>query len=488
MNPILERMRSALERDLRDVLGYELAVTGAAGCYITFNGEADPDDDGSRLSFYGLTYPEVSAAHRQAIGNRWQGDGPGVLVNAGALVAEFGSIADAIPKICGTTIHEFGHRLVDGGALFASKGDEQRDADYGMFVGAIVAREPPAETKPWKPCVAHSVAWVRGVFHLAHRLRKRGWKIPASVLLGYEGQLGRPMAYTRYLAEELRVLEAVPVSVVLTMPARAELVREWEVATEQSLTDADRPWRHDRLGIFAPTQRKGNAMRLFESLRTRERKAEMSAKDAYTAMVIKVADERPPSEDEAATICERARKTVADLEGDVSRLLDRRRLFGVMTAGDGAELSITKARADLDTEEKRFQKLRQEHEGRVGAINAKLVAAQNLIGSADSAKRALVDGVSDPSVRQQREALEERMSEVRAEISDNSRRTRDLEHAVGANASAEYRNDEDCPVLAGQRERLREAKAERVRLSERAEAIEAEISRFERQKMCDPAA
>ena len=80
------------------------------------------------------------------------------------------------------------------------------------------------------------------------------------------------------------------------------------------------------------------------------------------------------------------------------------------------------------------------------------------------------------------------MSEVRAEIADNSRRVSGLEHAIGANASAEFRNGEDCDVLAGQRERLREARAEALRLNQRAEAIEAEISRFERQKMCDPSA
>ena len=62
MNPILERMRSAIERDLADVLAYELEATKAAGCYVVLVSETDLADDGAQLRFWGHTFPKCAAA------------------------------------------------------------------------------------------------------------------------------------------------------------------------------------------------------------------------------------------------------------------------------------------------------------------------------------------------------------------------------------------------------------------------------------------
>lgn len=227
----LLELRARLEDDFAAILRPELDRYGGAACYVVLVHETQLV--ASATDFYGATSPRMTGWFRGEIGSRWQGPGPCALLNEMVLLEEFGGcLSDATGAIAAICCHEFAHRLTDGCGLF----EMPESDDRGLFEAMVfTSRSNDGERLPdpaptYNP---HSVAFVRAAFHLAHRMRVRGWKVPTSRLFGWWNRCGRPHLYARLLADELEEFEAVPVEQVLTLPIPEAVAAEWEHANRE---------------------------------------------------------------------------------------------------------------------------------------------------------------------------------------------------------------------------------------------------------------
>lgn len=222
---------------------------------------------------------------------------------------------------------------------------------------------------------------------------------------------------------------------------------------------------------------------LIEKLRKRETVLKESGSKTYRDLVRTVADGASVPEDKAADTCERAGKSADDLERDVTRLVERRRLFDSFRGSAAAEQELQTARGELAAEVERFKAIEAKHAGMVQTINARIAAATAKFSGAESARQALIDGVTDPALFAERDGLLSRLREIEGEQAEVHQRIASLDHVIGVN----QRDDDGTDGIVAEQVQSRRDARERLReLSTEAEAVNARLVTFDRERMTSP--
>src|SRR5262245_36400087 len=113
----LRQFRDQLERALAELIAPELAAEGMTSVYVVLGSELLLP---SSVKFGGITCEDLGEILRPAIGARWRGAGPTVLVCDQLLMSHFGGDLEMTKLMVGTwAVHELAH-VVDRDQLCAT--------------------------------------------------------------------------------------------------------------------------------------------------------------------------------------------------------------------------------------------------------------------------------------------------------------------------------------------------------------------------------
>lgn len=215
-------LRDRLESDLAAVIVQELWQSGAKGFYIVLSSEVPGLQLDGNLG--GMTHPNVASWLRPEIGNRWRGNGPGMLLVDGPGCSPEWLTAKAI--------HETAH-IATSIELFSNPSPTAAAALKGLV------KTPPRSWPAHRGAVAwrgHGLDFVRAVFHIAYRMTARGHNVCPALLLNWQGCGYRTpwQDYYAALINECDQRESDPISEIHTSVPPAGFMRLWAADLHES--------------------------------------------------------------------------------------------------------------------------------------------------------------------------------------------------------------------------------------------------------------
>lgn len=208
-----------MESDLNELLRPELSSADAARLYVVAQSQLENPE----LESFGVYSEVIASVYRNEIGNRWEGNGPGMLIGDLNILRETEregrSSSIAVRDICETAIHEAGHVLVETPMFLVpptSRSFTQRArASIQTFTGTYT------DAKAF-PRGGHTPEWARITLHLAWRMQCRGWPVDFDGLwYCCATGLWRPTTLSAALSEEFTRLADVPLGQLCRHPAPA---------------------------------------------------------------------------------------------------------------------------------------------------------------------------------------------------------------------------------------------------------------------------
>ncbi len=124
----------------------------------------------------------------------------------------------------------------------------------------------------------------------------------------------------------------------------------------------------------------------------------------YNELVAAVSNGKAPDPASAETVLHDAGKTVGDLEADVSRIIDRRRLRKMMESAAGIEAEREKLAAVEAEVDVKFQRAAEERESRIWNLSAQFRELDAKATARDAAKNELERTASEATKTALKEA------------------------------------------------------------------------------------
>lgn len=205
--------RSSLETKLATVIAPELARAGATSVYVVLASEAGIEFDRSVL---GATNPRASLWLKSAIGNRWKGAGPAMVLNThGNAWLDSQKLGKRDAVTAASALHELVHNVM---RICLFEADDQPDLDTLtfdrlMFAGDV--RPAIGLSEFQSPDQPHGWRFCRLVCHAAERLRQLGQAVSGQALLSWPYYTGKTVwQWQAALAEEIEEYADLPLSAI----------------------------------------------------------------------------------------------------------------------------------------------------------------------------------------------------------------------------------------------------------------------------------
>lgn len=167
-------LRTRLENNLAMTIVSELLASKADGFYIVLASEVEGLQLDGNLG--GMTHPSVSSWLRSEIGDRWRGNGPGMLIVDGEHCSP--------ERLTAKAVHEAAH-IATSIELFSAPSQATNAA-----LTNIVATPPkswPAHASQTRPWMGHNIHFIRAAIHIGWRMAGRGHTICPGMLLNWAG-------------------------------------------------------------------------------------------------------------------------------------------------------------------------------------------------------------------------------------------------------------------------------------------------------------
>ena len=213
--PEMIELRTRLENDLAMTIVSELLASSARGFYIVLASEVEGLQLDGNLG--GMTHPAVSSWLRPEIGDRWRGNGPGMLLVDGENCSP--------ERFTAKAIHETAH-IATSIELFSAPSQAVNTALTGLV--ATPPRSWPAHRSAarWS---GHGFDFIRAVFHLGYRMTARGHTIFPDLLMNWPGYgyASGWKAYYEALESELDSREFEAISGIAKSPCPKGFLELW---------------------------------------------------------------------------------------------------------------------------------------------------------------------------------------------------------------------------------------------------------------------
>lgn len=173
-------LRQELETDFRSLFAPELHEQGVADPYVVGLDECRAAGVGIWGELGGMTSPGLSELIRPAVGERWRGPAPSIVLNEKWV---FASPKHTVQRAMAGSFfcHETAHvaEELETGQLVRPEPIEA--------LAAVVVSSP----RTWPEHVGaiwqgHGPKWIRIAIHIAYRMRRKSWTIPANLLLRWD--------------------------------------------------------------------------------------------------------------------------------------------------------------------------------------------------------------------------------------------------------------------------------------------------------------
>lgn len=174
----------------------------------------------------GFTTPSLDLHVREALGPRWRGRGPCMVVNDTTLQRDVHP-DDLEYVTLGIVLHELGHILVRP-QLYAGRAQcspERLKFESLVIADAVTRQTSSVEVKAY---FGHEAGFIRAVLHLRHRAEHAGVRLaPATLCAGRRYGLSHAQRYADALGDEPLRLTDRTIRDILNMNPPPDFTRLW---------------------------------------------------------------------------------------------------------------------------------------------------------------------------------------------------------------------------------------------------------------------
>ena len=216
-------------------------------------------------------------------------------------------------------------------------------------------------------------------------------------------------------------------------------------------------------------------MQILEKLTARKAEVQRSNQAAWSTLVASVHDEKLTNADKILTALEKLGRTPEEMQAACELLIQRRAWAAELAAGRQAEKDHTNHSAAIDAENEAFKRAQAEHEARLCPLIGRRDAGVRLISAGETARRQLLETVSDEAQELATADIDARFKEFEAVNAEVQKRHRDREDwIINVESLGESAPSSDIERLPSARAGLTDLRKELDDFAARFEALNAE--------------
>ena len=216
-------------------------------------------------------------------------------------------------------------------------------------------------------------------------------------------------------------------------------------------------------------------MQILEKLTARKAEVQRSNQAAWSTLVASVHDEKLTNADKILTALEKLGRTPEEMQAACELLIQRRAWAAELAAGRQAEKDHTKHVNAIDEETVAFKRAQAEHEARLCPLIGRRDAGVRLISAGETARRQLLETVSDEAQELATADIDARFKEFEAVNAEVQKRHRDREDwIINVESLGESAPSSDIERLPSARAGLTDLRKELDDFAARFEALNAE--------------
>lgn len=214
MTPEILQLRDDLEALAGELLAVELKVTDAGACYVVL---ASDSGLGTGVPYAALTVSTFALWMRNEIGDRWRGNGPGMLLHdSQCMIANDRDFEIARCELLGCFAHELAHIVLQPGFYCRKVPDADLTEGRRVFHSVKTAQHTVSGfTDRQTQIFSHSDQFIRIALHICHRMEQRGFRVALPRLnVWAPANLTSPWWYRDLIQDECERLAEAPLTVI----------------------------------------------------------------------------------------------------------------------------------------------------------------------------------------------------------------------------------------------------------------------------------
>ena len=216
-------------------------------------------------------------------------------------------------------------------------------------------------------------------------------------------------------------------------------------------------------------------LKVLEKLTARKSEMRKAKQGTWAQLVGSVVDERLKDSDKILKALDELNRTPEELQTACELLIQRRAWAAELAAGRQAEKDHPNHSAAIDAENEAFKRAQAEHEARLCPLIGRRDAGVRLISAGETARRQLLETVSDEAQELATADIDARFKEFEAVNAEVQKRHRDREDwIINVESLGESAPSSDIERLPSARAGLTDLRKELDDFAARFEALNAE--------------